>query len=58
MGYVDANRAADMLGCEKVLAMHFDTFNYIKVDHEKAINYFEKHEKTLIIPAVGSIITI
>jgi len=46
------------LGCEKVLAMHFDTFNYIKVDHEKAINYFEKHEKTLIIPAVGSIITI
>lgn len=58
MGYVDANRAANMLGCEKVVAMHFDTFNLIKVDHEKAINYFEKHEKTLIIPAVGSIITI
>ena len=58
MGYVDANRAADLVGCEKVVAMHFDTFGFIKVDHEKAINYFENHEKTLIIPAIGSTITI
>jgi L-ascorbate metabolism protein UlaG (beta-lactamase superfamily) len=58
MGYMDANRAADLVGCEKVVAMHFDTFGFIKVDHEKVINYFEHHEKTLIIPEIGSTITI
>ncbi len=58
MGYMDASRAADLVGCDKVVAMHFDTFGFIKVDHEKAINYFEHHEKTLIIPEIGSTITI
>ncbi len=58
MDYIDANRAADLLGCEKVVAMHFDTFGFIKVNHHDAISYFEHHNKTLILPAIGSTITV
>lgn len=58
MGYEDACKAASFIGCEKIIAMHFDTFGYIKVPHTLAEEHFSNNGKTLIIPAIGSTITI
>lgn len=58
MGYEDACKAASFIGCDNIIAMHFDTFGYIKVPHDEALAHFNKHGKTLTIPAIGSTITI
>jgi len=53
MGIDDALIAAKMVKCDRVVAMHFDTFPVIKIDHEvcksKALNKGVK----LIIPQIG-----
>jgi L-ascorbate metabolism protein UlaG (beta-lactamase superfamily) len=41
MGYEDAVMAADFIQCDKIIGCHFDTFGYIKIDHEKAFKAFE-----------------
>jgi L-ascorbate metabolism protein UlaG (beta-lactamase superfamily) len=56
MDHIDACRAAEYLGCKNIVAMHYDTFAYIKVDHEKAIKHFEEHGKILHMPAIGTTI--
>ncbi|MFZ1702856.1 MAG: metal-dependent hydrolase [Saprospiraceae bacterium] len=48
MGYEDALIAAEFIQCEKIIACHFDTFGYIKIDKEKAIKHFKTKGKTLI----------
>ncbi|MGB0864575.1 MAG: metal-dependent hydrolase, partial [Saprospiraceae bacterium] len=34
MGYEDAIIASDFIECNKIIGCHFDTFGYVKVDHE------------------------
>ncbi|HSU29194.1 MAG TPA: metal-dependent hydrolase [Chitinophagaceae bacterium] len=58
MGYADAVMAAKMIECRKVIGVHFDTFGYIKIDHEKALKAFKDAGCELILPAIGSTITI
>jgi L-ascorbate metabolism protein UlaG (beta-lactamase superfamily) len=58
MGYEDACKAATFIGCERIIAMHFDTFGYIKVPHTVAVDHFNKYGKLLTIPAIGSTLTI
>lgn len=58
MDYQDACKAASFINCSRIIAMHFDTFGFIKVNHEAAGQYFEQHQKTLAIPAIGQTITI
>jgi L-ascorbate metabolism protein UlaG (beta-lactamase superfamily) len=53
MGYKDAARAADFVQVHKVVGMHFDTFGYIKVDHEAVEDYFNAEGKVLKLPQVG-----
>lgn len=53
MGYKDACTAADFVGVDKVVGMHFDTFGYIKVDHEEVEDYFIRNSKVLKLPAIG-----
>lgn len=53
MDYKDACTAATFVHCNNIIAMHFDTFGYIKINHQEAKNYFEQHNKTLTIPAIG-----
>lgn len=53
MDYKDACTAATFVHCNNIIAMHFDTFGYIKINHQEAVNYFMQHNKTLTIPAIG-----
>lgn len=53
MDYKDACTAATFVHCNHIIAMHFDTFGYIKINHQDAVNYFTQHNKTLTIPAIG-----
>jgi L-ascorbate metabolism protein UlaG (beta-lactamase superfamily) len=53
MDPIDASRAAKFVDCNKVIGVHFDTFGYIKINHEEAIAYFASHQQELILPHVG-----
>ena len=53
MGIEDAAIAAGFVGVDKVLAMHFDTFGFIKIDHKQAINKFAEANIELRILEVG-----
>ena len=53
MGYEDAVLASDFIGCDTIIASHFDTFGYIKTDKEKAILAFEEKGKKLIFPVIN-----
>jgi len=54
MGYKSACIAADFVQCKRILGYHFDTFGYIEIDHQKAINHFKKTDKELILLDIGS----
>ncbi len=56
MGYEDAVIAADFIQCEKVIGCHYDTFGYIKIDHEAAISEFNNAGKELILLNIGQTI--
>jgi L-ascorbate metabolism protein UlaG (beta-lactamase superfamily) len=58
MGIDSAIIAADFVEADKVLAYHFDTFGYIEINHEYAIQKFKKKNKELIILEIGESITI
>lgn len=58
MDHRDAGKAAGFIGCDNIIAMHFDTFGFIKIDHEEAAAHFASLNKSLTIPAIGSIIKI
>ncbi len=58
MGYEDAVKAAKMVECKEVIGVHFDTFGYIIIDHEKAINAFKTAGCTLHLPSIGETINI
>jgi len=55
MGVEDALKAADFVGTDEVIGMHFDTFPGIAVDHEAAIKVFGAAGKTLLLPEIGQI---
>lgn len=40
MGIDDAVIAAKFINCKNIIGMHYDTFGYIKINHEKAIKAF------------------
>lgn len=58
MGYEDAVLAADMVRCERVMGVHYDTFGYIEIDQQAAVKAFEKAEKTLLLPDIGTSIRV
>lgn len=58
MGIDDAVLAAEFVKCNNIVGMHFDTFPYIKINHEDAIASFKKSGKTLHLPAIGESIEI
>jgi len=58
MNYKDAIVAAQMIGCSNIVGVHYDTFGYIKIDHEKAKKAFKDAGCTLHLPAIGETISI
>lgn len=53
MGIQDAVKAAQFVNAKRVVAMHFDTFPYIKIDHAKAAQLFQEKGIELIFPEIG-----
>jgi L-ascorbate metabolism protein UlaG (beta-lactamase superfamily) len=53
MGIEDAIRAADFVGCDKILGVHYDTFPPIKIDHEAAVKQFKARGKELHLMRPG-----
>ena len=58
MGIDDAIRAADFVGTNKIIAMHFDTFPYIEIDLEAVKKAAAKAGKELILLNIGESITL
>lgn len=49
----DAVRAAEFVGCDQVMGVHYDTFPPIKIDHNVARELFAKAGKTLHLLTIG-----
>jgi L-ascorbate metabolism protein UlaG (beta-lactamase superfamily) len=54
----DAIIAADFIKCDKIIGVHFDTFGFIKIDHQQAVDKFKAAGKELILPEIGETITL
>lgn len=53
MDVEDAIIASDFLDCDKILGYHYDTFDYIKIDHSEAKKKFYDKNKDLMLLEVG-----
>lgn len=53
MGYEDAIVAAELIQCRTIVGVHYDTFGYISIDHEKAKNAFARAGLNLLLPGIG-----
>lgn len=53
MGYEDAILASDFIECNHIIACHYDTFGYIKVDKEEVRNAFASKDKEIKFFEIG-----
>lgn len=53
MDYQDALIASDFIQCDRIIGSHFDTFGFIKIDHEAAEAAFVAKGKSLVLMAIG-----
>jgi len=58
MDVEDAIIAADFVDCDKVLGVHYDTFGYIKINHEEAKKKFFDAGKDLMLLDIGQSINL
>ena len=56
MGIDDALRAADLVGVNKIVGVHYDTFPPIKIDRDAALKAAKAAGKELLLPAIGETI--
>lgn len=54
----DAAIASDFIQCSRIIGSHFDTFGFVKIDHEAAIKSFSEKGKELILLEIGGKISI
>ena len=53
MGYEDAVEAAKMVNVTSVVGVHYDTFPYIRINHQHAKQAFANEGITLHLPGIG-----
>ena len=58
MGMEDAASAAKMVQSYTVIGVHYDTFGYIRIDHEKATAIFKSKGLNLLLPKIGETIEV
>jgi L-ascorbate metabolism protein UlaG (beta-lactamase superfamily) len=58
MGIEDAIRAAHMINTRTVVGVHYDTFEFIELDREEAMNAFHKNGLELKLPGIGETINL
>ncbi|HUR11136.1 MAG TPA: metal-dependent hydrolase [Flavitalea sp.] len=54
----DAAECARMIGCNTIIGVHFDTFIFIKINHEEAVRIFENAGLKLQLLPIGTTISI
>lgn len=50
--------ASDIIKCDHIIGVHFDTFGYIVIDKDQAIAQFKAAGKTLRLPGIGDTISL
>jgi L-ascorbate metabolism protein UlaG (beta-lactamase superfamily) len=58
MGYEDGVEAAKMVKVKSVIGVHYDTFPYIKINHQQAKQAFAGEGITLHLPGIGQTIDV
>lgn len=58
MGYEEALRAAQLVKTKRVIGVHYDTFEAIRLDKDKAREYFQKAGRELLLPQIGETISL
>lgn len=58
MGIEDAIEAARLVKTSTVVGVHYDTFGFIKIEKETAINRFKEAGIKLLLPGIGESISI
>lgn len=58
MGIEDSVLAAEFCNVHKIIAVHYDTFGYIKINKETATKAYQKSNKELIFVEIGATISI
>lgn len=53
MSYEHAVIASDFIGCDNIIGCHYDTFGFIKIDHDAAKVAFSNKGKKLTLPEIG-----
>lgn len=56
MDYNDAVIASDFSKVDKVVGVHYNTFPYITIDTNQAVEVFKSKGKELLLPAIGTTI--
>jgi L-ascorbate metabolism protein UlaG (beta-lactamase superfamily) len=56
MGIDNAIIASGFINCNTIIGMHYDTFGYIKIDHEEAKRKFSHAGKKLTLMKIGETI--
>ncbi|MEJ7740803.1 MAG: metal-dependent hydrolase [Chitinophagaceae bacterium] len=54
----DATVAAEWIECQRVVGVHYDTFDYIKIDHDQAKKTFATAGLELILANIGETIAV
>ncbi|TWF39005.1 L-ascorbate metabolism protein UlaG (beta-lactamase superfamily) [Chitinophaga polysaccharea] len=58
MGITDAIAAAELIECDRIVGVHYNTFGYVKIDPVEAIGQFGDAGLDLILPEIGSTIEV
>jgi len=58
MGIDNAIIASSFIKCDRIIGLHYDTFDYIKIDHMEAIEKFAVAGKELILLPIGDSVEI
>lgn len=58
MGVDNAIIASGYVNCDKVIGLHYDTFEYIKINHTEAIEKFRANGKELLLIPIGDTISV
>lgn len=56
MGINDAVVCSDFIECNKIIGVHYDTFGYIEINKDEAIQAFSDKSKELILLDIGQTI--
>jgi L-ascorbate metabolism protein UlaG (beta-lactamase superfamily) len=58
MDAADAASAAEMVQCKQVVGVHYDTFGFIRISKEQAVELFSEKGIKLLLPDIGETINI